>query len=289
MYAFQISKIETVTIPDTVTEIGHYSFCMCPNLKSVTIPSSVQKIGIRAFETCPNLTEVNLPDKIIEMNSCVFEGSPWLEEQRKKDPLVIVNGILIDGQTCKGDVVIPQSVKYVVSSAFARNNDVTSVVFPSGVTKLCDNTFFYCSNLKSVDVKSVTILDSMAFDNCDKLTDLKISNKLKSIDYYTFADIDSTCTITFYGKESEWQSVEKPENDPFLSRANVVFAEAPDDEVAGDVNMDGSFNISDLVLVQKWLIGNKSDEMKNWKAADFIADDKLDIYDLIKMRRELFK
>ena len=57
----------------------------------------------------------------------------------------------------------------------------------------------------------------------------------------------------------------------------------------GDVNMDGSFNISDLVLVQKWLLADKNTALKNWKAADFNSDNVLDSFDLVLMRRGLIK
>ena len=289
IYAFQCSDIKSVTIPSSVTEIGHYAFNMCSSLESVTFPESVKKIGIRAFEYCSKLTEVNFPSTLIQMNSLVFESTPWIAEQRKKDPLVIVNGALIDGQNCEGDIVIPDSVKYVSPSTFARNEKVTSVVFPSKMTEVCDNVCFYASNVESVDARGAVTIGSMAFDNCDKLVSLKLSNKLKSIDGYAFADNDATATITFYGSKDSWDAVEKPEDDPFLQRANIVFVDSPIEEVEGDVNADGEFNISDLVLVQKWLTSNKSDEIKNWKAGDFISDDKLDVYDLIMMRKKLFK
>ncbi|WP_294754355.1 dockerin type I repeat-containing protein [uncultured Ruminococcus sp.] len=55
----------------------------------------------------------------------------------------------------------------------------------------------------------------------------------------------------------------------------------------GDVNSDGNFSISDLVSLQKWLLGDPDITFADWKAADFFNDDKLDIFDLILMRKEL--
>ncbi|WP_303836240.1 dockerin type I repeat-containing protein [Ruminococcus flavefaciens] len=57
--------------------------------------------------------------------------------------------------------------------------------------------------------------------------------------------------------------------------------------VSGDVNNDGNFNISDIVLFQKWLLGAPDTKLANWKAADFCRDDKLDIFDLVLMRKAL--
>ena len=55
----------------------------------------------------------------------------------------------------------------------------------------------------------------------------------------------------------------------------------------GDVNMDGEFNVSDLVMLQKWLLAVTDTELKDWKAADFCEDNRLDVFDLCLMRKHL--
>ena len=45
-------------IPNTVNNIGFYSFTECINLKSLTIPSSVTTIEEFAFGSCKNLSDV---------------------------------------------------------------------------------------------------------------------------------------------------------------------------------------------------------------------------------------
>lgn len=55
----------------------------------------------------------------------------------------------------------------------------------------------------------------------------------------------------------------------------------------GDVNNDGKFNISDVVLLQKWLLAFPNTHLANWKAADFCEDNKLDSFDLCLMKRKL--
>ena len=58
---------------------------------------------------------------------------------------------------------------------------------------------------------------------------------------------------------------------------------------SGDVNADGEFNISDLVIFQKWLLGYAKYSLADWKAADFCSDGKLDIFDLTHMKKELIQ
>lgn len=59
--------------------------------------------------------------------------------------------------------------------------------------------------------------------------------------------------------------------------------------VLGDVNADGSFNIADAVLLQKWLLAAPNTELADWKAGDFCEDDRLTVFDLCLMKRALIQ
>ncbi len=65
---------------------------------------------------------------------------------------------------------------------------------------------------------------------------------------------------------------------------------APETEIIkGDVNADGEFNISDLVLLQKWLLAVPDTELLNWKAGDLCKDERLDVFDMVMMRQLIVK
>ncbi len=57
--------------------------------------------------------------------------------------------------------------------------------------------------------------------------------------------------------------------------------------IKGDVNADGNFDISDIVLLQKWLLAVPDAILPNWKAADLCQDGTLNVFDLCYMKREL--
>ena len=61
------------------------------------------------------------------------------------------------------------------------------------------------------------------------------------------------------------------------------------DYIMGDVNNDGDFNVSDVVLLQKWLLAVPNTKLANWKAANFCEDDRLDVFDLCLMKRKLIE
>ena len=257
------AAVSSLTLPDTLTEIGAFAFCWCSDLKSVTLPDSLQLIDFQAFEQCSSLSEVVFPDHPFQTGARTFDETPWLNAQRQKDPLVIVNGSVIDGRTCKGDVVIPSDVKYVSGGAFDGNNDITSLVVPSGVKNILDCACSNCENLTSVELNGAEFLDYGVFSGCNKLKDIKISGNLKTIHPQAFADNTGTATITFYGTEEKWNQVDKDPDDEYLKRAKMVFdpngAPAdPDDPqdkdiLLGDVNEDDSVDVEDVVLLARFL------------------------------------
>ena len=59
--------------------------------------------------------------------------------------------------------------------------------------------------------------------------------------------------------------------------------------VAGDVNADGQFSVTDVVLMQKWLLAVPDTKLADWKAGDLCDDDKLDVFDLCLMKRALIQ
>lgn len=109
-------------------------------------------------------TEVIIPNGVKSIGFCAFGETQWLENKRKENPFVIINKILIDGQTCKGDVIIPESVTSIGDIAFSSCSGLRSVVIPDSVTSIDDEVFYDCSSLQSVVIpESVTEIGKNAF------------------------------------------------------------------------------------------------------------------------------
>lgn len=59
------------------------------------------------------------------------------------------------------------------------------------------------------------------------------------------------------------------------------------DFTPGDIDLDGEVGVTDVVMLQKWLLG--SGELQNWQSADIHQDDIINIYDLILLKRMLIE
>ncbi|MDR1179554.1 MAG: leucine-rich repeat domain-containing protein [Spirochaetales bacterium] len=73
-------NLQTMIIPEGVTEIGSCTFRGCSTLTSVTLPSTFEKIGGDAFSGCSALTTIVIPDSVgnITFDSSSFRGCPNL-------------------------------------------------------------------------------------------------------------------------------------------------------------------------------------------------------------------
>ena len=110
----------SVTIPNSVTNIGNYAFTDCDSLTSLTIPGSVKSIGYYAFSGCESLTSVTIPSSIKIINSSMFDDCSSLTS-----------------------VTIPDSVTTIKGGAFAGCSSLKSITIPKSVTSINDVALGY--------------------------------------------------------------------------------------------------------------------------------------------------
>ncbi len=195
--AFYSNKTMTaITFPDSLTKIGDYAFADT-QLTSVTIPGSVTEIGFYAFYDSL-LSEITVPPSVAKIGENAFKDTEFLAKKQKENPLVIINDVLVDGETCTGDVVIPDNVTYISAMAFADVDALTSVVIPEGVTELETHTFQHCDNLTSVTLpEGLERIGSYVFGSCPSLTDINIPDSVVLIERSAFFSCESLQNFHF--------------------------------------------------------------------------------------------
>ena len=133
------SSLATVILPTGFTTIGSNAFIDCPNLESLFIPASTNGIGGNVFVNCGKL------NIIVDANNQTFKS---------------VDGVLFNKAGTKlleyaKDVIqpeyeVPDGVTYVGNYAFYNRKNMTSIEFPSTLTRLGNDVISMCSNLKTL-------------------------------------------------------------------------------------------------------------------------------------------
>ena len=199
--------------------------------------------------TCENVYHPE--ETIYTLNSCVTDG----------DFYAFVNGVLPNVETGNDRYFTTVFENSKVQSLFCLSYPYSKET-QSKTVETSD---------KNVAGHSMTMRTASAFDADDILTLYVVS-----------ARSDGEVTIT---------ANEKEEYDLIVENGVFRYRFEPDIQpyLMGDVNNDGEFNVADVVLLQKWLLAVPDTHLANWKAVDFCNDNKLDVFDLCLMKRELIQ
>lgn len=173
-----------VVLPQNVKYISS-AFVEMARINSISLPASVTGICDYAFYNCSSLGEINIPSNISDIGICAFDKTPWLT--LFDDEFVTVgNSVLISYNGNGGEVVIPDGVKYI-AGAFQENGTITSVVIPESVIRVRNSSFQGCKGLEKVEFKGdSTFLDSAVFANCYTLSNVILPAALKVLERQTF-------------------------------------------------------------------------------------------------------
>ena len=179
--------LTSVTIPNSVTEIGESSFQDC-GLLSLAIPASVTSIGEYAFLGCSELATIT-----VDEGNTVYDSRGGCNAIIRKSDNTLLFG-------CK-NTVIPSSVTAIGDYAFRSCSGMTTLEIPMGVRSIGQDAFDYCTNLASLTIPaSVTSIGVNAFMECDVLTSVTVAwaTPLNISSKYAFYGCDKLSTATLH-------------------------------------------------------------------------------------------
>lgn len=190
-------KIANIVIPDNVKSIGKEAFLDCKKLTSVIIPDGVTSIGDMAFTGCSGLENIKMPENIQYVGDFAFEGTKWLKTL--PEGLLYFGNILYayNGEIPQGTTIeIKDGVTRINGEAFSNQKGLIAIKIPDSVKNIGESAFRGCSGLTSIKISdSVKNIGRSAFWGCSELTSIKIPDSVTSIGEYAFANCTKLASI----------------------------------------------------------------------------------------------
>ncbi len=87
--------LETINLPDGITEIPQKTFSGCAKLKNIIIPTSVSTIGQYAFENCDSLTTITVPSGVTNISYGAFSECKNLKSIMIPESVAVLDHINI--------------------------------------------------------------------------------------------------------------------------------------------------------------------------------------------------
>lgn len=190
-------KLNKLNIPNSVTKIGESAFMYDENIVSISIPDSVTSIGLRAFCDCKKLTTVKLPDSIKNMGMYVFQRCTGLTQVVLPNSLKTIEFGTFSGCTSLKKITIPDSVTKIDGQAFTGCSTLNNVVIPDKTETIEDEAFYGCESLTDIIISNnVKKIGATSFCHCSKLTNLELPESVSSIGHMAFSyDSDLELTV----------------------------------------------------------------------------------------------
>lgn len=165
-------ELNGLQLPQTLTEIKAYSFYNWEGVSEVTIPASVTKIGKSAFAWCPDLNTVNLNSTLNTIDTGAFYGCKKLT-----------------------GIYLPNGLQNLQDRVFAESG-LTGVALPETLTSMGQGVFSGCVSLIEADLGGVTNIPKETFYGCERLSEVTLSEGVKTIAYFAFGDCDALAGIS---------------------------------------------------------------------------------------------
>lgn len=165
-------------------DIPNAMFRDCANLKSIKINANVKKIGKNAFQRCKALGSasngsVELPNNCTVIDDEAFSDCTGLKEVIFKNALKTIGSKAFSNCTSLTGLRFGEGYSDLTfgDRAFASCSGITSIVFLKNNNITFGNgTFSYLTNLERLELaEGIVSLGSDNFNDCSKLTDLKLS------------------------------------------------------------------------------------------------------------------
>lgn len=163
-----------------VTTIGDSAFRKAKYLRSVTLPDSVSELGSEIFRDCVELVGVRLPRGICSIPAFAFDGCSSLKSVELPESVTTIFDDAFTDCVSLEEIVLPKNFRSIEGASFSGCTDLRSVVFQSEGVYVCPYAFDDCPALPPETVMRALVpgdditepfipSDEVVFNGCSAL------------------------------------------------------------------------------------------------------------------------
>jgi hypothetical protein len=214
--------LTSITMPDSVSDLGIYAFYACSNLAEATISTNVTIIGTSAFDSCTSLTNVNIPDGVAIIGGSAFQNCASLGSVIIPNGVIKIGGTAFQNCASLASVSIPASVRDIGQGsaslrgigldAFGACDSLLAITVDPQNTNyssldgvllnMTQNTLIQYPGGKAGNYTGPNSwIGDFAFDSCAGLTGVVISNYNANIGDWAFAGCSGLTSVTIVNSQ----------------------------------------------------------------------------------------
>ena len=212
------TTLTSVSIPNTIVEIGESAFAYCTALSTVRFASGskLTTIGENAFYQCSSITSLTIPDNVQSIGVEAFyelgnlkyltmsgelDTTGWLStsysDRYQLETLTLTGQYVCEGvkntynwgddwRSIRGrnakKVILSEGITAISNGAFSNCSKIEQVVFPSSLKAIGEYAFDDCRSIEQIDFPAnLQAIGKRAFSNCSSLTDINLPSSIETL------------------------------------------------------------------------------------------------------------
>lgn len=205
-----MAALESIVVPNAVTEMGTYAFANDTSLKSAKLSTSCPWLKEGLFSECNALQSITIPSAVTKMDGYMFTNCKTLTSATFEDGTDLIEmgygaswknyGLFSDCplKTLNLGRWLSYNTEIASRSPFYSIYALKNLNIGENVKVIDKYMFSYCKGLEEVNLPdNITSVNLWGFRGCTSLKSVRLSEKLSQVGDYGFAECSSLDNVTF--------------------------------------------------------------------------------------------
>lgn len=205
-----MAALESIVVPNAVTEMGTYAFANDTSLKSAKLSTSCPWLKEGLFSECNALQSITIPSAVTKMDGYMFTHCKTLTSATFEDGTDLIEmgygaswknyGLFSDCplKTLNLGRWLSYNTEVASRSPFYSIYALKNLNIGENVKVIDKYMFSYCKGLEEVNLPdNITSVNLWGFRGCTSLKSVRLSEKLSLVGDYGFAECSSLDNVTF--------------------------------------------------------------------------------------------